>query len=572
MTTTSSTTSTTTTPTTATTSQQAKANAGSSILTALGAGSGIDTATLVTNLVAASFSDKESTLQTKTDANTAKISSLGTLSGGIDSFASALQQLVAGGTLKSQPSTSDSSVVTATAQSGSSIGNLSAQIEVRQIATAQSMVSGYIPDTSSIGTGSLTLTTGTGAAARTFNIAIDSTNNSLSGLANAINATNTGTTPSGITASVVTDSNGARLVLKGGTGAANSFSLAPNSDADSDLTRFASPQNGGGMTVAQSAQDAIIRMDGVDTVHSSNTVTDLLPGVTLNLVSAKVGTTVSLGVTRPTDAISQAVNDYVSAYNTLLGEITTAIAPGSTDGTTSAGPLYGNSAIGQMKTMLQHITSTALTNDPSGPQTLAEIGVSTGLDGTLTVDSNKLSTALSTYPDAVEAMFNPGQRSDNPLIKITSAMGSTKPGTYTISGVTTGSPPHGTIGGQPGLPSSTDPNGLVAMSASTAPGLSIQVLGNVASATITVDAGLSGILQGIRDTLRASGGLLDSLSQSLTTEKSSLADAKTKLTDQENTYSSQLTTQFTAMQTAVASYKSIQSFMTQQIAQWSNKD
>lgn len=564
MTTTSSTTSSTA------TTQSTTASAGSSILTALGAGSGIDTASLVTNLVAAAYSDKETQLASKTTANTAKISSLATLSNGIDSFASALQQLVAGGTLKSQPSTSDSSVVTATTQSGTNIGTLSAQIEVRQVATAESLVSDYITDPTSVGLGALTLTTGTGSAQQTFNITIDSSNNTLTGLAAAINAKNTGSTPSGVTASILTDSKGSRLVLKGAIGGANAFSLA--ADGDTDLARFDSTGTTPAMTTAQPAQDAIIRMDGVDTTHSSNTVSDLIPGVTLNLVSAKVGTSISLGLARPTDAITQAVNDYVSAYNTLKGEVDAAVAVGTAGDTSTQGPLYGSTAINQMKTMLRRITSTALSSYPSGPQTLAEIGVSTAQDGTLSVDANKLNTALSTYPDAVEAMFNPTQRSDNPLIKITSALGSTKPGTYTLTTITPGSPSASYVNGKAFLPSSTDPSGMVASITSDAAGLSIQAQGYVASATVTVDAGLSGILQGIRDTLRATGGVLDTLSASLSTEKSRLADSKTKLQTQEDAYSNQLTTQFTAMQTAVASYKSIQSFMTQQIAAWSNKN
>ena len=323
------------------------------------------------------------------------------------------------------------------------------------------------------------------------------------------------------------------------------------------------------MTQAQAAQDAIIRMDGVDTTHSTNTVSDLISGVTLNLVSARPGTTITLGVTRPTDAITQAVSDYVSAYNSLKSEIDTATAIGS--GGTGQGPLYGNSAIREMKRQLQKITSTALSSYPTGPQTLAEIGVSTGQDGSLSVDSNKLAKALSTYPDAVEAMFNPTQRSSSPLIKITSAMGSTKPGTYTLTNIVAGTPPSGTLGGVAGLPSANDPQGLVASITSPAAGLAIQPQGNVASATVTVDAGLSGMLQGIRDSLRATGGILASLSDSLTSEKTRLADNRTRLDNQESAYKDQLTAQFTAMQTQVASYKSIQSYMTQQIAAWSNK-
>ena len=553
--------------TTTSSTSSTSSTSGSAVLTALGAGSGIDTASLVTSLVSASFDPKDAQLKTKEDANTAKISALGTLTSGIDAFAKALQSLVAGGTLKTQPSTSDSSIVTATAQAGSNVGNLSAQIDVRQVATAESLVS--IPlgaSTTAVGLGSLALTT----AAGTFNIAINASNNTLTGLAAAFNAANTGTTPSGVTASVVTDSSGARLVLKGATGAVNSFSVAANGDADADLTRFASTGTGAQMTLAQGAQDAIIRMDGVDTTHRTNTVSDLIPGITLNLVQGKPGTVVTLGVTRPTEAITQAVNDYVSAYNSLKSELDTATAVGS--GGAGQGPLYGNPAIREMQHQLKAISSTALTSDASGPQTLAEIGVSTGQDGTLTVDGTKLSKALSTYPDAVEAMFNPTQRSSSPLIKITSAMGSAKPGTYTLTNIVAGAPPSGKIGGVSGLPSSSDPLGLVASITSPAAGLAIQPQGNVASATVTVDAGLSGILQTIRDSLRATGGVLASLSSTLTSEKSRLADSRTKLADQESAYKDQLTAQFTAMQSRVASYKSIQSYMTQQIAMWSKSN
>jgi flagellar hook-associated protein 2 len=540
---------------------------GAAILNALGAGSGIDTTTLVSQLVSASYDPKVSALTAQQTANTAKISSLGTLTSGIDAFASALQSLVAGGTLKSQPSTSDSTILTASTQAGTNLGTLSAQLEVRQLATAQSLASVALPSAATaVGQGSLTLTTAKG----NFNIAIGTGNDSLTGLAAAINATNTGTTPSGVTATIVNDSSGARIVIKGQTGAANGFSLTPNSDASGDLTRFAYAANpavaGSSMTQAQSAQDAIIRMDGVDSSHSSNTISDLLSGVTLNLVSARVGATVSLGLTRPTEAITQAVNDYVAAYNSLKSELADATAVGS--GGSGQGPLYGNSAIRQMQSQLAKITSTALSSYPNGPQTLAEIGVSTGQDGTLSVDSTKLAKALATYPDAVEAMFNPTQRSDTPLLKITSAMGATKPGTYTITDATV-SPLAAQIGGKAGLPSTTVPNGLYGSIASAAPGLAIQILGNVGTATIMIDAGISGILQGIRDSLRATGGILDTLNTSLTNQTKSLADAQTKLETQESAYKDQLTTQFTAMNTRVASYKSIQSYMTQQIANWS---
>ena len=576
----------TTTTSTTTTAQSAKATAGSSILTALGAGTGIDTASLVTNLVTASFSEKEKALTAKQDLNTAQVSSLASLTSGLDSFAKALQTLVAGGTLKSQPSSSNAAIITATANANADISKLSASVEVRQLAQGQSLASLALDSSApEVGLGSLTLST----AAGSYNIVVTAANNSLEGLAKAINDVNTGTTPSGVTASVVSDSSGKRLVLKSATGAVNKFSLAANGDADPDLSRFVfdkdAPTANPNMTQAQEAKDAIVRVDGVDSSYSTNIVTGLIDGVTLKLASAQPGTTVTLGVTRPTDAITQAVSDFVDAYNELFAQIATATAA-ATD-SADAGPLHGAPGVKEMLRQLRTIPSTTLTTLPGGPQTLAEIGVSTGQDGKLSVDTSKLSTAVAAYPDSVEAMFNPTQRSSDPLLQITSAFGAAKPGVYTITNVTL-SPLKGTLGvtghkgadgnddATPFLPASGDSAGLTAMTSSLAPGLSIHVLGDVASATISIDAGITGILQGIRDNLLKNTvleqGALTAANNTLTAQGKTLTSARASLTTQESSYSDQLTKQFSAMQAAVASYKSIQSFMTQQIAAWSNKN
>jgi flagellar hook-associated protein 2 len=620
----------------------------------------------VSGLVSATYDPKLSALTTKETANTAKVSSLGTLTNGIDTFASALNSLIAGGTLFTQPTTSDSSVLTATAKAGASIGNLSASLEVRQTAQAQTLVSPYATNASApIGQGKLMLAVGNTLAT----ITIDATNDSLTGLARTINSANTG-----VTAQVVTDANGARLVMKGQTGAANgfalqadanaagglgnfnfggspmtlssnevsstyfgdattvpvgqgamtlttgtgtatitidgsndnlqgladsitnagvgltgsvttdpngsylvvkdanggttSFTLSPAAGAQAGLQRFAYGAPVSQMTQAQGARDAIVRMDGVDVTRASNTIDDLVDGVTLTLVSEKPGTAISLGATRPTAAIAQAVQDYVAAYNELKTQIDTATASPTTSSDGTGGALYGNASIREMQRQLSRLTSTNLTSGMAGPKTLAEIGVSTNRDGSLSVDTSVLNKQLSAYPDQVEAMFNPGQRSDNPLIKISSAMGATKPGTYTITGLTaaaSGNSAAGTIAGKAGVGAG---NKLYASVTSDASGLVIETEGDVPSATITVDLGLGGALQSIRDMLRASGGALDSLSTSLTAEKTKLASDRTTMEDAESAYKDRLTTQFSKMDTRVAAYKSIQSYLEQQVAVW----
>jgi len=574
---------------TTTSSTSSSATTGSSLLTALGAGSGIDTAALVSNLVSASFSGKDSVLAAKEKLHTAQISALGTLRNGITGFTSALQNLMKGGTLQLQPSTSNSSIVTVKPTSGANLEALSASIEVRQLAQSQSLVSVPLQSTApEVGLGSLTLTTNGTTPARTFHIAITAANNNIEGLAKAINDANTGTTPSGVTASVVSDSSGKRLVLKGGIGASNTFSLTADSGSEAALSRFAfdasSPSANPDMTRAQEAKDAIIRMDGVDSTYATNTVTGLISGLTLDLVSAQPGTTVQLAVKHPTDSLTQGVTDFVDAYNELKSQIDTLSAAATDD--SDAGALRGTPAVREMMRQLRTISTTKLTT-LDGPQTLAEIGVSTARDGKLVLDSAKLAKAVADHPTSVEAMFTPSQRSSNPNLQITSAPGAVKPGTYTVSNILLGPPVSGKLGtglAQTSfLPHSTDASGLVAMTNSAAPGLAIHVAGDVSTATITIDPGLVGILKGISDDLlkdaapKVAGGhreqgALTAFNETLTNQTTSLTKDRERLQAQETAYTNQLTKQFTAMQNAVSSYKSVQSYMTQQIAMWSNKN
>ena len=570
---------------TTTSATSSSATTGSSLLTALGAGSGIDTAALVSSLVSASFTGKDNALTAKEKLHTAQISALGTLRNGITGFTSALQNLMKGGTLQLQPSSSNSSIVTAKPTSGANLDALSASIEVRQLAQSQTLVSVPLQSTApEVGLGSLTLTTAAGA----FNIAITAANNNIEGLAKAINDANTGTTPSGVTASVVSDSSGKRLVLKSGIGASNAFSLTANSGSEAALSRFAfdpsSPLADPGMTRAQEAKDAIIRMDGVDSTYATNTVTGLISGLTLDLVSAQPGTTVQLAVKHPTDSLTQGVTDFVDAYNELKSQIDTLSAAATDD--SDAGALRGTPAVREMMRQLRTISTTKLTT-LDGPQTLAEIGVSTARDGKLVLDSAKLAKAVADHPTSVEAMFTPSQRSSNPNLQITSAPGAVRPGTYTVSNILLGPPVSGKLGtglAQTSfLPHSTDASGLVAMTNSAAPGLAIHVAGDVSTATITIDPGLVGILKGISDDLlkdaapKVAGGhreqgALTAFNETLTNQTTSLTKDRERLQAQETAYTNQLTKQFTAMQNAVSSYKSVQSYMTQQIAMWSNKN
>ena len=536
-----------------------------SIAATLGIGSGLDINSLVTNLANAAKQPKADLIAKRDTANKAQVSALAQVSGGIDSFASALTSLIAGGTLFSQPSVSDPSVFTASAIAGARLGSLSASVEVRQLAQAQTLASAAVTRTDPVGQGTLTITTASGP----FDVTIDATNDNLDGLAKAINDKN-----AGVTASVVTDTSGARLVVKGQSGAANAFSLSVPPGTTSGLERFAS----GTMSDAQDAQDAIVRLDGVQVNRATNSFSDLIPGVQIDLKSAKPGTIVSVGLSRPTAAITQGVQDFVSAYNELMKVIgdatkasaTTANADGSTSSDGTTGALRGDAGVSALQRQLAKLPTTILSSTGSGVHTLAEIGVGTNRDGTLSLDTTRLQSALASDPDGVEALFNPTQYTSSPYLTVKSVIGRVTPGTYNVTDILAAAGGGSASGSVGGIAMTGTGSNLVAPGTSPAAGLILGVSGNVASATVTIDPGLGGALQAIRDSLSASTGAFAATQKRLTDEATQIGKDTDKLNSQSDTYYNQLLTSFTAMDRQVSAFKATQSYLEQQVQIWTN--
>ena len=533
----------------------------SSIGYSLGIGSGLDITTLVNNLAAAEKAPKEALIKRREDANAAKISALAEASGAIDSFAAALASLISGGTLFTQPSVSDSSILSASTVPGAQLGNLSAQLEVVQLAKAQTLSSvGLASSTAPVGEGQLTLTTGTGS----FVVTIDSTNNTLDGLVAAINGAN-----AGVSASIVTDQGTAKLVLKGATGATNAFTLSVPAGTTSGLERFAFGAGvTGGMAEAQAAQDAIVKLDGVEIRRASNSFKDLVPGIQFDLKKAAPGTLVNLGITRPTAAIEQAVTDFVAAFNELNTLLANATAPGVNG---AGGPLRGDLSIRDMRRQLGQLTSTVL-NSSGNIRTLAEIGVRTNRDGSLSLNSTQLKDALLNDPQGVEALFNPSQYSSDPAVAITSPMGRVKPGTYILTNVVPEAGGVAASGDLDGIAMTGSGAFLIAPPTSAAVGLALEIKGAAASVTITIDPGLGGALQAIRDALRARSGPIAQSQERLSAEAKEIGEDRLKLETRSQAYYDRLLEQFTTMERQVSAFKATQSYLEQQIKAWNGDD
>ncbi len=373
---------------------------GSSILTALNAGSGIDTSALVTSLVSATREPKQTAITNRQTLNTSRISALASAASSLDTFANALTEVLSGAAYTGTAASNDASIASVTLLSGGSPAGLPAQLTVDQLASARVYSTGATSSataSSPIGAGTFTITKpGTDPQSPTiFNITVDE-NATFADAAAAINAADTG-----VTARVVTDTQGTRLVFKGETGADNDFSV---SAARADTNDSSSPISQMSFTSSSTAQNAKITLDGVAYEYASNTIDDAIPYLRIDLNKASPGTTVTLSMSQPTAGLSDLLKEFVSAYNTLMGALNTATATGADS--SSAGVLNGVAGVRDMKRQLSAITSTQLSATGTY-KTLADIGVSTNRDGTLTLDTVRLASVMEADPEAVTNMVNP---------------------------------------------------------------------------------------------------------------------------------------------------------------------
>ncbi len=357
-----------------------------SIVNSLGSGSGINVSQLVADLASASRTPKIARIEALANAAQAKISAVAKARADLDGFANALEQLISDGTISSQPALSDATRLGATALPGAALGSYTGTIEIEALASSQTVYSALRSSASDpVGLGNMTLNVG----ATSYAIAIDASNNSLTGLADAINASG-----SGVRASISADNGQVRLLLKGGVGAAQAFTLTADSGSDPALSQF-TYGSGGAMTLAQPAADALIKVDGIPYSRPSNSINDVIPGMQITLKKAEPGVLVSIGATRPTEALRAAVTDFVAVFNQLKQSVK--------DAQKNAG---GSTALRAIDRQLSAFVGTILTSDPTISK-LGDIGVATNRDGTLTVNSARLESALRDNPDAVEALFNP---------------------------------------------------------------------------------------------------------------------------------------------------------------------
>jgi flagellar hook-associated protein 2 len=524
-------------------------------------------------------------IQTQVSTYNAKLSAYGTLKSGLSTFQTAMDGLSNPGKFNAQSVTlTDSNSISATADGSATNGNHS--ISVSQLATSQRITtSAYSDASTTFGTGSLKISFGTytpanGSTAASFTanssksaitVNIDSSNNTLSGIRDAINAQN-----ASVTASIVNDGTGNRLVITSmDTGAANSLKIDVSDDDGnntdgSGLSTFAydptaSSGSGKNLSELQAAQNALLTVDGLNISKASNSITDVIQGVTLNL-KAVTSTTNSMTIATDNSAIKSSVQSFVDAYNKLntsLRSLTKFVDGGSS----ANGPLLGDSVARDVTVklglMMSRVSPTAGTY-----RTLSDIGVTVGDGGVMTLDDTKFQKAMTNSPSDVAKIFSPSASSTDPLVSFVSSGDKTVSGTYAVNISQAGSSSQDVAGTLNGVNAIGSGNTLTGAFGENSAGLKLSILGSATGdrGTVTFNRGLAGELSSMLDSWLDSDAALatrtDGLQSSIKSLNKKADDLSAKLPSLEASYRAQ----YAKLDALLSSMQNQSSALTQQLS------
>ena len=549
-------------------------------LSALNAGSGLNVPQIVDALVDAERVPKQKKIDEEKEAATVQISALGSLKNELSVFQT--NTAAVDGQIGLALSSSTSNV--ALSRTDSSLASeFSHTINVSSIANGQVLNfnnggSGFSSTTADIGIDSLTIDLGTWATGPAFTangtsstLPLTTGSTKLTDVRDAINNSSIG-----VTASIIEVSTGSySLMVKSPEGAANAMRVTTSlSGSAVDVMKY-DPENNGGVlkdsaTEVVSASDAAFTIDGIAVTRSSNTITDLFSGITVKLddVSASdLGTdqTISSRYSE-TDALG-ILETVVSEINYLLSFLQEQSKPGANG--EDGGPLNGDHFIRYTESKIKNLTSTAIKGYDDEDIYLSSFGVVTELDGTLSVDENRFRDYFESNPEHFAAVTTSMVRTGDAGVTGSAPTDLFTPGVYEFS-----------------LPAATltdSGNTTVNMSAGTNRyGYAEKAIGATGLLLDTNKANVDTSVYMGRSILQTLSKYIDdvlTLNGDIDTKVYKLEDDLDSLVDEQETLDLQMANQrtlyvekFTAMETAVASFRKTGEFLDNLIKSWNSSN
>jgi len=537
-------------------------------------GSGIDLKSLVTGLVNAETSVAQSQITKKVENTNLSISSFGNLSSRMNTLNTELTNLEE---TNARATTSSNSGVVLTVTDEANAVDVNSSIVVSTLARGQAVSfdltnnglsnafsnSSSRTASSSIDQGTMVFTLGSTATT----ITINSTNNTLQGLVDEVNKI------TGVQATLIdTDGSGSlSLSIRSDTGASNSFSISSGSG---DLSAFNTGDYSNAWVARQTtAADASFTVDGVTVTRSSNTITDLFAGHTINLTAADSSTTIEVTSSLATTDARSRMQSFIDSINTVKTFLKTETQRGLNGA--EPGSLAGDVTATAILRELNGLTTTPITGYGSTDYYLANLGVRTERDGTLSLDANAFDAAILADPTVADIVFSSKYSATDANLSVS---GSTnyppEPGSYSFSytaepGATTGVLDSNSI---TALTNSSGQKVFTGTSGNSK-NLSVTLLSETTtSGTVRFGRSLIDTLQAYIETLTSSSGTIKTRTNTLTSDLATYADDQADLDAKIEALTNDYNTKFGSMEAMVTQLNKTGEYLTSMMDAWNKKD
>jgi flagellar hook-associated protein 2 len=525
-----------------------------------------------------------------------KISAYGTMKSSLSLFQSSISALSNIAKFNVQTATSaNTSIFTASSDGTATNGDHA--ITVNQLAKSHKLASGTFDNiTDTVNTGTLNIAFGSYDPSNNnrftanpdkspLSITINNSNRTLAGVRDAINAAN-----ASVTASIVNNGSGNQLVLTStDTGQVNSMKISGISQLAYDKSSGSTSSSGGytytigGITITvggsngndngnnndftevQAATNALLNVDGVDVSKASNTVTDVINGVTLNLLSTSSSNSINLHIASNQNDVKASVSSFVDAYNkldTTLRSLTKFDSTGK-----ASGVLLGDGTARSVVNQIKSVMTKAI-NTTGGLTTLSQIGITFQRDGQLALDSTKLTAAMNTNFGDIATLFTSSLKATDAQITYAGSTSNTQEGTYAVTVSQLGTSSANTAGTINGVAATGSLTGLTGATGNASSGLSLNVAGGALGArgTVKFTLGYAAQLDRVINNLLSDTGIVASKTEGLNTSITRLDKKTESLNLRLAGVEARYRTQFTKLDSLLSGMSTTSSYLTQQLA------
>ena len=536
------------------------------ILTKLNVGSGMNNSEIITSLVDAERAPALERIEKNENSTKNKISAYGVLKSDISAFRDIIRDIKSSNAASHVGSSSNTTIAKFSTTGTTGSDNVDSTLVVSSLATTHTLVTGaYNNSGSTVGEGSLTIDFGTWSTTSSANDTFTANSNSAITVTTSASTTLTQLRDSinnatdNAEASILYNGTGYVLVIKGESGASNEVRVTPSGGSSATLTNnFSYTASTKNLTQTVDGTDASFTVDGIAMTRSTNTISDLFNGYTLEL-EATSSSAINISSTQNLDNITALLSNFIDAYNAIYTNITEMSGAAFSEDE-STGPLAGDSLARSIQRELRSYTTKSLSGYEGGPYSMSLLGVQTNRDGSLTLNTSVLKNSFAVAPKIVDAIFKNQLISDNAEVEVTSIGTDTKPGSYAIT--KTGSDyfidgVQMTANGTLYTSGSGDSNGMVMNIASS----------DVSSANIyygkslmtKIDASLSNFLE--------FNGDINNRISNLTDKLSDFKDQKTNLDKRMATLTDRYALQFSSMEQSIAGLKETGNYLDQMLQQ-----